>query len=121
MAAKEPRIHAVMFRVRCLVSADCPCAVFFTMPARPDLTRLAISDLSWRSASAIPANPMVHGKSRARNHHSRASHKLQAKNMTTSSEKTSDDKEITVCFSVEVTGSFSVSFAFCLFLFLRHA
>src|SRR5918996_6641860 len=111
MAAKNPRIQAVTVRVRRLARAD-SLFTFSSLSARLDLTRLAMSVLSCRSASASPANPIAHGNSRARNHHSRASHKVQAKNAITSAVK--------IGAQTEITTSFSIRFALVLFLFLRH-
>src|SRR5688500_16037073 len=121
MAAKEPRIHAAMPRTRFLTRAECSFVVFSCIPTRLALAKSASSEQSCMSASASSENPILHRYKRARNHHSRTSHKLQAKNMTNTSEKTNEDREITCFFSNEVTGSFAVPLAFCLFLLLRHA
>src|SRR5918994_5059098 len=120
MAAKKPRIQAIMPRVLCLASADCPFVLGLSMPARLDLTRLATSDLSCRSASASPANPIAHGNRRARNHHSRASHRVQAKNATTTKVKIGAHNEITGSLFNEITAAVSGHVALCLFRFLRH-
>src|SRR5687767_16034910 len=102
-----------MPRTRFLTRAECSFVVFSCIHTRLALAKSAISEQSCMSASASPANPIVDGNKRARHHHSRASHKLQAKNMMTRSERSNDGREITGCYSNEVTDSFDVRLPIC--------
>src|SRR5690606_28660378 len=73
---------------------------------------------SWMSASANPVNPKVQGNRRARNHHSRASHTVQAKNPTMRNVK--NDARGETAGWLPAGNIISMGSAVCFFLFLRH-